>query len=825
MANVKFKRGQQKDLFSFVNNEITIKNGVTVDDGTFYLTTDTDRLFIGKQDGNKTKLVELNKSITVVDTFAELELLTEANTDVGQFYYIKGGAGEDLENVQNGNILAVCTGFKTTTDNGGNRLAKFVQVNPDTNDNTDTGYDRLTSFTASDGVSDTEADTITYTLTLRGYHTGVDGSAGTSTIPDFPLTCDLVIKGEDLVSIITDTSVGLETTNTGAPNKSVFIKTKGAGSDSSANSQLTLTGGTNTTVSASGQVITINADDTSYVFASPAGEAKIQYTQKVNGEGSGVTDMATFTAGNGLTVSGATAGQIQYSHGPAPTTGGTSVTANTPSSTATASDGAQITLVSGVKKDSFGHIVSVDTTTVTAKDTTYTVNSVGANNTGDLSVEIKASSGGTSSKTASGALYHKITVDGTENTVYNQNSLGSFYSADEIDKKLRNLDALTYKGTIGNSPATVQSLPLHPSNGDTYKVATAGGPYGGNMCEVGDLLIATGDEYQDTDSTKTATYVAPNAADHDTKIGTIVSPTWTLVSSGADADTTYSFSVNNNSIIAIADPGGNSTVATIAGGNKLTASTSGSTITISHDPITPALSTANEFGTNTIGLSDTQRSFKVPKFTVDAYGHVTSVGEETLTLPQDKDTTYNVSAGTVGTSGNTKSAVILAVDGSSSGFTSVPIIGDTNAINVEVVGTDIKVSHRSDLLKTGTAGTVYGKTGTQNTVTTAAGGSIKVPQITVNAQGHVTAVGEQTITLPPDSDTKFQLRPTTIANPTASNGVTTATMIIHMSDTSNASSNATTSNVILRSSSLSLTTSGSGNTAGVTADIVWGSFN
>lgn len=824
MANVKFKRGQQKDLFSFVNNEITIKNGVTVDDGTFYLTTDTDRLFIGKQDGNKTKLVELNKSITVVDTFAELELLTEANTDVGQFYYIKGGAGEDLENVQNGNILAVCTGFKTTTDSSGNHLAKFVQVNPDTNDNTDTGYDKITSFAVSDGVSNSNTDTITYTLTLDGYHTGTNGNtAQQDTLTQ--LSCDLVIKGEDLVSIITDTSVGLETTSTGAPEKSVFIKTKGAGSDSSANSQLTLKGGKNTTVSASGQVVTIDADDTSYVFASPAGQAKIQYTPKVNGEGSGVTDMATFTAGNGLTVSGATAGQIQYSHGPAPTTGGTSVTANTPSSTATASDGAKITLVSGVKKDSFGHIVSVDTTTVTAKDTTYTVNSVGADNAGNLSVEIMDSSNGTSSKTAPGALYHKITVDGTENTVYNQNSLGSFYSAGEIDKKLRNLDALTYKGTIGPIPATVQSLPPHPGNGDTYKVAAAGGPYGGNMCELGDLLIATGEEYQDTDSTKTATYVAPNAADHDTKIGTIVSPTWTLVSSGTDADTTYSFSVNNNSIIAIADPGGNSTVATIAGGNKLTASTSGSTITINHDPITPALSTANEYGTNTTGLSDAQRSFKVPKFTVDAYGHIASVGEETLTLPQDKDTTYNVSAGTVGTSGNTKSAVILAVNGSDSGSTSVPIIGDTNAINVEVVGADIKVSHRSDLLGTGTAGTQYGKTGTQNTVTTAAGGSIKVPQITVNAQGHVTAVGEQTITLPPDSDTKFQLRPTTIANPTTSNNVTTATMVIHMSDTSNASSNATTSNVILRSSSLSLTASGSGNTAGVTADIVWGSFN
>lgn len=86
MANVLFKRGLQANL---------PKSNII--DGAFYLTTDTNRLYVG----NNTELVELNKSITVVENVSELP---KTGVEVGQFYYISGtnkhaGASDD-----NGNI-------------------------------------------------------------------------------------------------------------------------------------------------------------------------------------------------------------------------------------------------------------------------------------------------------------------------------------------------------------------------------------------------------------------------------------------------------------------------------------------------------------------------------------------------------------------------------------------------------------------------------------------------------------------------------------------------------------------------------------------------
>ena len=59
--------------------------------------------------------------------------------------------------------------------------------------------------------------------------------------------------------------------------------------------------------------------------------------------------------------------------------------------------------------------------------------------------------------------------------------------------------ALKYKGTVGTSPATVQSLPATHKVGDVYVVATAG-TYAGKACEVGDYIICNTDGTTATDS-------------------------------------------------------------------------------------------------------------------------------------------------------------------------------------------------------------------------------------------------------------------------------------------------------------------------------------
>ena len=96
MANIAFKRGLHAAL------------PTTAVDGCFYLTTDTNRLYVGQG----TSMVELNKSITEV---AQVSDLPETDVADGQFYYAT------KENV-------LCIYHASTTP-------KWTQINPDTDTN------------------------------------------------------------------------------------------------------------------------------------------------------------------------------------------------------------------------------------------------------------------------------------------------------------------------------------------------------------------------------------------------------------------------------------------------------------------------------------------------------------------------------------------------------------------------------------------------------------------------------------------------------------------------------------------------------------------
>lgn len=110
MANVYFSRGTQASL-----NSLPASKKV---DGTFYLTTDTNRLYVAKNIGTESapnvQLVELNQSINIVAAKGNLPTNTTA-ADIGQFYYISGD-----------NILCVYTGQTAENSSG------WTQINPDT---------------------------------------------------------------------------------------------------------------------------------------------------------------------------------------------------------------------------------------------------------------------------------------------------------------------------------------------------------------------------------------------------------------------------------------------------------------------------------------------------------------------------------------------------------------------------------------------------------------------------------------------------------------------------------------------------------------------
>lgn len=752
MANVLFKRGLHSAL----------PTGNSIVDGAFYLTKDTGRLFVGQDDNGTKKLVELNKSITTVATIADLP---KRGVEVGQFYYVTGpNAG--ASNTQNGNILAVVVSGGIDTD------AQWVQVNPDTN--TDTGYNynsSLTVGTNGQGTVDTTNNRIAYTITLSSTHKNPGG--GTTAASEGDVTATFYVNSSDINSITQNVAVAVGSSV--VSGNSTTINTSGNGSSGSG---FTITGGTNVTLTGdTANEITISAKDTTYTLGSAANSTAVTLTPST-----GSATSVDFAAGTNMSVSGTTAGTITYSHA--------AVTRTDPAATsATASEGTTITVVDGVTTDAQGHVTAVATKTVTAKDTTYTADSISANSSGDLSFGIKPSSGGTSTKTATGVLYNTITVDGTATTVYNQGNLGSFYSATKVDELIAGLNAMTYKGTVGGSNATVAQLPTtNVALGDTYMVGEADAGIQGSR--VGDLLIATGTE----DSNGHITAATLN---------------WALVPAGNDPDTTYTFSVENDGTIK-ATPSTNSsshiTVAKVTGTNPISASVSGSTITLSHadSGVTAGTKGDNSAITAALGYSGT---FVVPKVTVDAKGHVTAIDEQQLTLPASVDTTYSISA--VQNSDSNKANIRLTP--SSGSATNAVVVGDGTSITAAVESSELKISH-ANLLSSGTAGTAYGVSA--STTPVAGTGKIKVPNVTVNAQGHVTAITEQEITLP--ADTKYQLRPTTVS---VNNTNDTATVTLNMSDTTGANSNATTSTIKITSDSLNVYTTSSTDT--VKIEIEW----
>ena len=100
-------------------------------------------------------------------------------------------------------------------------------------------------------------------------------------------------------------------------------------------------------------------------------------------------------------------------------------------------------------------------------------------------------------KDKSQALIHILPDTDASQVSYNNTTVEDYLDnlsttiTSTVQSVMGNLDALTFKGTLG-SGGTVASLPNEHSTGWTYKVATAG-TYAGQYCEVGDLVLCIAD--------------------------------------------------------------------------------------------------------------------------------------------------------------------------------------------------------------------------------------------------------------------------------------------------------------------------------------------
>lgn len=751
MANVMFKRGTQAKLSS-------LKSFV---DGAFYLTTDTDRLYVAQ---SSTELVELNKSITIVNDVGDLPATTAAtdtavkgaDVAVGQFYYVKAGASS-----KSGNVLAVCSAISPEG------AITWTQVNPDTNTNNVT---RLTSVDVS-----VAEDKKTYTLTINW---SMDNKAQTAITKEFTIDPTTVISIGLTSPAIADGVAYITTTGAGAnAGSKVGIKTGGGGitigKDKDNPNVITIAG------TVKDYSMALDATTKNKLVLKTGNEAKGSLTIA----GSGKITATGDTTNNTVTIAHKDSGVTADKYGP---------TANAKLSALSEFTVPELTV------DAQGHVTSANNRTLTLPDNVdhyVTDGSIAAGTDGQVNITLNR--GGTSSLekiaikdnivNGKAVIHNTITVDGTPKVVNNAGDFGSFYSAATIDEKFRSLDAFTYKGTVGTN-GTVTSLPTTKvSNGDSYKAIEAG-TFGGIICAAGDILIAMGTEGKD---------------------GYLTEISWTKVQGNTEMDTQYKLTSDVAGLKLTTTSGASKTYTIpVSGTNGIGVNTADNKIVINHNTIGKA-DTYGEAPKDPTTITPTNLShggtFYVPVVTTDAQGHVSTAKTVGFKLPGDNNTTYTLEPKTASDansfilkdSGNaTKGTVKFAGDGT----VGLTVTGSGNAITVTG-------SHKAYTARSSANQIVEG----QSEKALAFGEKFTVPYITSDATGHVTGIANQTIKLPANVDTKYTISGSTGYKDNIGTFTTTLQAV----------GGAATS-ITHKIKSNTLTMSASGDT--LTADLVWGTF-
>ena len=688
MANVSFKRGLQADL---PNSNIV--------DGAFYLTTDTNRLYVG---GANDKLELLNQSIkfyTYNDVFRENSTVPKVE---GQFYYLSDK-----------NIL--CTFAKTKTHPDG----EWVQINPDHNDNTLVYVSGLNVTKSNSAEGDTKK--LTYTINLN--QEKKESSDGGATPYGNAITASFEINSEDLNKIASNVSVGLESKAINNETNGFELKNSGGGADSSKAVQIK--GGDNVTITrAEDGNITIAATDTNttYDLTSPIGSTN----SMLNGGDTGQAPTIELLGDDKIILNGESAGQIAFSHA---TSGAAPGDYNaTDVSVDNKFKVPQFTV------DATGHISNgrvMEIPLPEDKDTTYEITNIdvvgteGQTGKGKLSISLKASNGEAKPKVSTDdVLYHEITIDGTNYKKLNQESLGNFYSTSKVDelitKAAANMNAMTYKGVVDS----VKFGQIKGSqNGDTYK-ASADFTINEQLVKQGDLVIYNGADLEAT--------ADPKAND------------WDIVPSGNDIDSQFSLSLQKIGdekkqtalVLSNTTTGDDAGVIEVAGDKGITTIIDGNKLTIAH---ATESNIAKTVGANTNLAPGAGDTINVPVISYDEQGHIKSAEDKAITLPADKDTTYTILTEKYGTS---DAAVKLKENGSET--------AGESPTAVFKAGTSIVLDARSDgiTINHGDPGTAIKDYGQNTTGQVDYGQTFKVPKFSRDAKGHIVNVEDVDIQMP-----------------------------------------------------------------------------
>ena len=434
----------------------------------------------------------------------------------------------------------------------------------------------------------------------------------------------------------------------------------------------------------------------------------------------------------------------------------------------TASGSATKTLANGgsfniptVSYDAQGHVTGKGTTTIT-NPTFAAGDGIKIDTDGLTFKHTNAVTAGTAQGTATSTLANggsfttpTVTYDAqghVTNKGTNTITLPTFKAGDGV--KI-DTDGLTFKHTNAITPGTAQGTGTSTiENGGSFTTPTVTWDAQGHVTGSGSNTI-TLPEYAATDGIEIdedgLTFKHTNAITAGTASG---SATKTLTNGASFNMPTVNYDAQGH---ITAKGTTTMTLPTFKAGDGVKIDTDG--LTFKH---TNAVTAGTAQGTATSTLTN-GGSFTTPTVTYDAQGHVTAKGTNTITLPEyaaddgieiDEDGltfkhTNNVTAGTAagsstGTIGNGGSFQIPTVSYdkhghvTTKGTTTITIPTFTANTGLKLNG--LAFQHTNAV----TAGTASGSA----TATLGNGGSFDIPTVTYDAQGHVTAKGTTTITLP-----------------------------------------------------------------------------
>lgn len=252
------------------------------------------------------------------------------------------------------------------------------------------------------------------------------------------------------------------------------------------------------------------------------------------------------------------------------------------------------------------------------------------------------------------------------------------YSTKDIDDKMRTLNAMVYKGTLGKA-GTVKTLPT--SNiciGDTY-LAAENVTINEHTVYAGSLIIARGTE-------DTSGFITTE---------TLV---WDIVESTKDTDTQYKFQTITGGIKLHASTGGDAGQLVVNGGTDVsvaTASTDASadqTLTVNHKAVARADSADPDLSQTKNATTDVT---VITGVTTSETGHVTSVKTQKIKLVDSNTTLKSISnavtaASNIATVTSTVEGTLGAgADTSATGTfkvasTSMTVTGSNNQVNIDL---------------------------------------------------------------------------------------------------------------------------------------------